>query len=196
MNLIRRASFLKNLSGGMSPTATDTAKLSDILVQDEALAHFDKGATGVLVEFPSNPTFTITGTIAARDTNATTGYTDIGSYQLDMGTSFGVFDQSQPVFHPGNANLARLYRATNGYLEIKLGFIYSGNPANFLTIYGTGGFVRYINRTRGIALTQLFLTETVGVAAGTIRFTKVGNLTQTGEAVGDVVRLEFYYFGG
>jgi len=196
MNPIRRAAFLKNLSGGMSPLAADIAKLSEVLVQDEALPHFDKGATDVAAGFTSNPIFTLTGTIAARSTNSTTGYTDIGSYQLDMGTSFGVLDQSQPVFHPSSTTQARLYRATNGYLEVKLGFIYSGNPANFLTIYGTGGFVRYINRTRGTALTQLFLTETVGVAAGTVRFTKSGNLTQTGEAVGDVVRLEFYYFGG
>lgn len=195
MNLIRRAAFLKNLSGSTAPLAADTAKLSEVLVQAEALPHFDKGATDVVSGF-TNPIFTLTGTIAARSTNSTTGFTDIGSYQLDMGSSYGVLDQSQPVFHPGNANLARLYRATNGYLEIKLGFIYSGNPANFLTIYGTGGFVRYINRTRGIALTQLFLTETVGTAPGTVRFTKSGNLTQDGEAVGDVVRLEFYYAGG
>lgn len=196
MNLIRRASFLKNLSGGMSPLAADTAKLSDILVQAEALAHFDKGTTGVLVEFTSNPTFTLTGTIAARDTNSTTGYTDIGSYQLDMGNSSGVIDQTQPVFHPTLSTQARLYRATNGYLEIKVGTNYIGNPSRYLSDFGTGGFVRYVNRTRGIALTQPFLTETVGTAANTIRFTKVGNLTQTGEAVGDVVRLEFYYFGG
>ena len=193
MNLLKRAAFLRNLSGNLSPTAANLNKMTEVLAQDEELPHF----TGVGSGAENRGTiWSLTGTIANRSTNSTSGFTDIGSYTLDMGSTYGNIDQTQPVYHPGNSNLVRLYRATNGYLEMKLGFIWSGNPANFITNFGTGGYIKYINRTRGITLTQNFLTETVGTASGTVRYTKVGNLTQTNEAVGDVVRLEFYFTGG
>lgn len=189
MNLLKRAAFLRNLSGSLSPVVGSLNKITEILAQNEELPHF----TGVS---ENGAIWTLTGTISSINTNATTGFTDIGSYVLDMGTSNGTVDQTQPVYHPTQSNQVRLYRATNGYLEMRLGFIWTGNAAGFLSYFGTGGYIRYINRTRGISLTQNFLTETVGAAAGTIRYTKVGNLTQTTEVVGDVVRLEYFILGG
>lgn len=193
MNLLKRAAFLRNLSGNLSPTAANLSKTNEVLAQDEELPHFTGVASGGA---SGGAIWSLTGTIAARSTNSTTGFTDIGSLNLDMGSTYGNIDQAQPVFHPSSSTLVRLYRSTNGYLEMKLGFIWTGQPANFITNFGTGGYIKYINRTRGIALTQNFLTETVGTASGTVRYTKVGNLVQTNEVVGDVVRLEFYYTGG
>lgn len=189
MNLLKRAAFLRNLSGNISPVVGSLNKMTEILAQDEELPHYTGVSNGGAI-------WSLTGTIAARSTNSTSGFTDIGSFTLDMGSTYGNIDQAQPVFHPSSSTLVRLYRATNGYLEMKLGFIWAGQPANFITNFGTGGYIKYINRTRGIALTQNFLTETVGTASGTVRYTKVGNLVQTNEVVGDVVRLEFYYTGG
>lgn len=189
MNLLKRAAFLRNLSGSPSPVDGSLNKMTEILAQDEELPHY----TGVS---SSGAIWSLTGTIAGRNTNSTSGYTDIGNFVLDMGTSNGTVDQTQPVYHPSSSTQVRLYRATNGYLEMKLGFIWTGNASGFLSYFGTGGYIRYINRTRGISLTQNFLTETVGAAANTIRYTKVGNLTQTTEVVGDVVRLEYFFLGG
>ena len=185
MNLLKRAAFLRNLSGNLSPTAANLNKIDEILAQEEEFPHFSGGSI-----------WSLTGTISARNTNSTSGFTDIGSYTLDMGSTYGNIDQAHPVHHPSSSTLVRLHRSTNGYLEMKLGFIWTGQPANFITNFGTGGYIKYINRTRGINLTQNFLTETVGTAPNTIRYTKVGNLTQNTETVGDVVRLEYYFTGG
>ena len=104
MNLLKRAAFLRNLSGNLSPTAANLSKTNEILAQDEELPHYTGVASGGAI-------WSLTGTIAARSTNSTTGFTDIGSFTLDMGNTYGTIDQTQPVFHPSSSTLVRRFRS-------------------------------------------------------------------------------------
>ena len=196
MNLIRRAAMLKNMVGALSPTAADAVLVANTLAQAQARVE-TSGPPLTDPGFNSGAFFVMNTTIAARDTNATTGYTDLGSIVLDVGSSYGYISQTTPLFHPTTqATLGRLYRATaGGFIEINLGFFYSGGASTWIPNNGTGSFVRVTNLSRNIQNT--FLLESVGVlGTPTLRFTMSGNLGQQGEVAGDPVRLEFFLSGG